>query len=88
MDFMLDQVFTAGGDALARAYASAELYEQLVGLPKLGAPDVLDHRADGDTVRLQIRYRFTGDLSPAVTAGGSPPCVKRSLLKSVAVVSS
>jgi hypothetical protein len=36
MDFMLDQVFTAGGDALARAYASRELYEHLVGLPKLG----------------------------------------------------
>jgi Protein of unknown function (DUF2505) len=72
MDFMLDQVFTAGGDAVARAYASPELYEHLVGLPKLGAPEVLDHRTDGDTVRLQIRYRFVGDLSPAVTAVVDP----------------
>ena len=72
MDFMIDQVFTAGGDAVARAYASPELYEQLVGLPKLGAPEVLDRRVDGDIVHLQIRYRFVGDLSPAVTAVVDP----------------
>ena len=72
MDFMLDQVFTAGGDALARAYASRELYEHLVGLPKLGPPEVLDRQEDGDQVRLQIRYRFVGDLSPAVTAVVDP----------------
>jgi hypothetical protein len=72
MDFMIDQVFTAGGDAVAWAYASPELYEQLVGLPKLGAPEVLDRRVDGDTVHLQIRYRFVGDLSPAVTAVVDP----------------
>jgi hypothetical protein len=72
MDFMLDQVFTAGGDAVARAYASPELYEHLVGLPKLSTPEVLDHRVDGARVRLQIRYRFVGDLSPAVTAVVDP----------------
>lgn len=68
MDFTVDQVFAAGGDALARAYASPELYERLVGLPKLDTPEVLDHRVDGTTVRLDIRYRFVGELSPAVTA--------------------
>lgn len=72
MDFMLDQVFTAGGDALASAYASPELYEHLVGLPKLGPPEVLDHQEDGDKVRMQIRYSFVGDLSPAVTAVVDP----------------
>lgn len=69
---MLDQVFAAGGDAVARAYASPALYERLVGLPKLSTPEVLDHRVDGTTVRLQIRYRFVGDLSPAVTAVVDP----------------
>ncbi|HZM30533.1 MAG TPA: DUF2505 family protein [Acidimicrobiales bacterium] len=68
MDFMIDQVYAAGGDDVARAYASPELYERLVGLPKLSTPEVLDHRVDGTTVRLQLRYRFIGDLSPAVTA--------------------
>jgi hypothetical protein len=68
MDFTVTQDFTAGPDAVAAAYASAELYEHLVGLPKLDAPEVLDLRVDGDLVRLRLRYRFVGDLSPAVTA--------------------
>jgi hypothetical protein len=72
MDFMIDQVYAAGGDDVARAYASPELYARLVGLPKLSTPEVLEHRVDGTTVRLQLRYRFVGDLSPAVTAVVDP----------------
>ncbi|HET6954791.1 MAG TPA: DUF2505 family protein [Acidimicrobiales bacterium] len=68
MDFSVDQVFAGSGDVLAQAYASAELYPHLAGLPKLDTPEVLDRQVDGDVVRLQIRYRFVGDLSPAVTA--------------------
>lgn len=68
MDFTVDQVFAAGGDALAQAYADPALYETLVGLPKLDTPEVLDHRVHGTIVRLAIRYRFVGDLSAAVTA--------------------
>jgi hypothetical protein len=67
MDFTVTQAFTAGADAVARAYASPELYEHLVGLPKLGAPEVIDRRDDNDLVHLQVRFRFVGDLSPAVT---------------------
>ena len=72
MDFTVTQEFTAGPDAVARAYASTELYELLVGLPKLDSPEVLDRRVDGDLVRLRLRYRFVGDLSPAVTAVVDP----------------
>jgi Protein of unknown function (DUF2505) len=72
VDFAADQVFAAGGDAVARAYADPALYEHLVGLPKLGTPEVLDHRVEGTTVRLAIRYRFVGDLAPAVTAVVDP----------------
>jgi hypothetical protein len=72
MDFTVTQAFTATADAVARAYASPELYEHLVGLPKLGAPDVIDCRDDNDLVHLQVRYRFVGDLSPAVTAVVDP----------------
>ena len=68
MDFTVTQTFAAGADAVARAYASPDLYGLLVGLPKLGAPEVVDHRVDGALVHLQVRYRFVGDLSPAVTA--------------------
>ena len=68
MDFTVTQTFAAGADAVARAYASPDLYGLLVGLPKLGTPEVVDHRVDGDLVHLQVRYRFVGDLSSAVTA--------------------
>lgn len=68
MDFTMNQPFTADADAVARAYATPDLYEHLVGLPKLGTPKVLDRRVDNDLVHLQVRYRFVGDLSPAVTA--------------------
>jgi hypothetical protein len=68
MDFAVIQDFDADADAVARAYASPELYPRLTGLPKLGTPEVVDHRVDGDRVELQLRYRFVGDLSPAVTA--------------------
>jgi hypothetical protein len=72
MDFTVTQPFAADADTVARAYASAELYEHLVGLPKLDAPQVLDRRVDDGLVRLLIRYRFIGDLSPAVTAVVDP----------------
>jgi hypothetical protein len=57
---------------VARAYASAELYEHIGGTDKLGPPDVLDRSETGDTVTLRIRYRFVADLSPAVTAVVDP----------------
>ena len=34
----------------------------------MSRPDVLAHDADGDVVKLQIRYQFSGDLSPAARA--------------------
>lgn len=68
MDFSVTQHYTAPADAVARAYASRELYDSLAGLPKLAPPDVLDRAVDGGVVRLQIRYRFVGELSAAVTA--------------------
>ncbi len=68
MDFTVTQSFAADADAIARAYASPDLYAHLVGLPKLGTPEVLDRRDDNGLVHLQIRYRFVGGLSPAVTA--------------------
>jgi hypothetical protein len=68
MDFTVVQTFAADPDAVARAYASPDLYGHMVGLPKLDTPEVVDHRVDGAVVDLQVRYRFVGALSPAVTA--------------------
>lgn len=72
MRFDLTQTIDAPVDDVARAYASAELYEVLGGNDKLGPPDVLDRSEDGDTVTLRIRYQFVGDLSAAVTAVVDP----------------
>lgn len=65
MHFHLEQTFAAPIDAVALAFTEAELYEALGALPKLGQPQVLGRTEHGDVVSLQVRYRFTGDLSPA-----------------------
>jgi hypothetical protein len=70
--FDLTQRFAAPASTVARAYADPELYPRLVGLPKLGHVEVIDHRSDGETARLRVRYGFTGDLPPAVTAVVDP----------------
>lgn len=72
MDFSVIQSFIADPDAVARAYASPDLYGHLVGMAKLGTPEVLDRRVDNDLVHLQVRFRFVGDLAPAVTAVVDP----------------
>jgi len=70
--FDLTQTLAAPVDEVARAYASAELYETLGGNDKLGPPDVLSRTERGDTVTLRIRYQFVADLSAAVTAVVDP----------------
>ena len=72
MDFTVTQRFSAPAEAVARAYAAAETYGHFVGLPKLATPDVLERRDEGDLVRLRVRHRFVGHLSPAVTAVVDP----------------
>jgi hypothetical protein len=68
MRFNIEQRFAANVDAVARAYADPALYGALVGLPKLTQPEVVGHESDGDTVVLQVRYRFGGELSSAARA--------------------
>jgi hypothetical protein len=66
--FTIDQRFAAPPDVVARAYTDPALYAALDGLPKLADPTVLAHEEDGDLVRLQVRYRFGGELSAAARA--------------------
>lgn len=72
MRFELGQRFEAGWEAVTGAYADPQLYTTLVGLPKLGDIEVLDHDVHGSTVRLRARFAFTGDLPSAVTAVVDP----------------
>lgn len=68
MRFTIEQRFDAPPELVARAYADPRLYEAFDGLPKMSRPEVVDHQMTGDEVRLQIRYRFSGELSAAARA--------------------
>ncbi len=68
MRFTIEQRFDAGPDEVARVFTEPRLYEAFQDLPKLSRPDVLAHEVEGDVVRLQIRYRFSGELSAAARA--------------------
>ena len=68
MRFSIEQRYAADVDAVARAYTDPALYAAFDGLPKLTQPDVLSREADGDTVVLEVRYRFVGDLNAAARA--------------------
>ena len=67
MRFRIEQRIAGPVDAVARLYTQPRFYELLGELPKLGEPEVLGRREDGSLVHLSVRFRFTGDLSPAVT---------------------
>jgi hypothetical protein len=66
--FELTQRYGSSAEAVAAAYADPDLYPTLVGLPKLGGIEVLDHETSAGGARLRIRFRFIGDLPGAVTA--------------------
>jgi hypothetical protein len=67
MRFEIEQVIAGPVEAVARAYTEPGFYERLGDLPKLGRPELLDRQEDGPgLVRLAVRFRFTGQLAPAV----------------------
>ena len=68
MRFQIEQKIAGSREAVARLYTEPRFYEQLGALPKLGKPEVPERREEGSIVRLAVRFRFTGNLSPAVTA--------------------
>lgn len=72
MRFTADQRFATDADAVARAFADPALFSDYPAGPKLAAPEVVAHEADGQVVRLQVRYRFCGELSSAVRAVVDP----------------
>lgn len=68
MRFELEQTLPGTVDAVLAAFTDPGFLASLGELAKVGEPEVLDQHRDGDTVRQRVRYRFTGDLSAAVTA--------------------
>jgi hypothetical protein len=72
MRFRTEQRFEAGLAAVMAQFCDPDLYPTLTGLPKISAPVVLDHSADGLHVHLRLHQRFTGDLPPAALAVVDP----------------
>ncbi len=67
MDFEIEQRIAAPLAAVEAALVDERFIAATVDLPKVGGADLLDQHRDGTRVRQRIRYRFTGELSSAVT---------------------
>jgi hypothetical protein len=66
VQFTIEQRFAGPLDAVEAAFVDPAFLNRLSELPKLGNPALLSQDLDGDGVHQQVRYAFTGDLSPAV----------------------
>ena len=67
MRFSLQQALPGAVDDVVAAFVDPAFYEALRQLPNVEAPQFLEQQVDGRTVRQRIRYRFSGELSSAVT---------------------
>jgi hypothetical protein len=67
MDFRIQEQITAPARAVTSALVDADFLAATAGLPKIGGAELLEQHRDGARVHQRVRYRFTGDLSSAVT---------------------
>lgn len=72
MRFRVEQRFQAPLHAVEAALLDPAFLGCLAHVPELGEPELLASETDGHVVRQRVRYRFTGALSPAVTAVVDP----------------
>ena len=68
MNFRIEERVDASAEAAAHALVDARFVFATADLPKVGGAELLDQLRNGDHVHQRIRYRFTGELSSAVTA--------------------
>lgn len=66
MRFRIEQHFDAPLAAVEAVYTDPAFLDRLAGLPKLGRPTLIDRRVDDGVIHQSVRYRFVGELSPAV----------------------
>jgi len=65
--FHLEQSLPGQRDDVVAAFVDPAFFASLQLLPKVDAPEFLDQQVDGSIVRQRVRYRFTGQVSSAVT---------------------
>ncbi len=66
MRFQIHQEFPGALDQVEEALVDPAFLEMLGGLPKLGRPELVSQVVEGPVVHQEVRYRFTGQLSPPV----------------------
>ena len=67
MRFAVDQDLPGTVDEVLAVLTDPGFVPELGALPKVGTPELLEHRVTDGTLHQRVRYRFTGALSPAVT---------------------
>ena len=72
MRFRIQQRFDAPVEEVEAVLLDPAFLVRLGQLPKLGRPELLDQREDGDVVHRRVRFAFAGQLSAAVTAVVDP----------------
>jgi hypothetical protein len=68
MRFDAEQRFDVPVDRLLAMFTDPDFYPTLVGLPKIGVPEVVGHSASADTVSIDLRQAYTGDIPGAALA--------------------
>jgi uncharacterized protein DUF2505 len=66
--FSVDQRIAGPCDEVEAAFVDPAFYEELGQMPKIGRPEILERREADGTVRLRVRYAFTGDLAAPARA--------------------
>jgi hypothetical protein len=64
----LEQTLTAEVERVESLLADAKFIEATGDLPKVGEPELVDQRREGDLLYQRVHSRFAGQLSSAVTA--------------------
>ena len=68
MRFILRQRFPVPLAAVEDALVDPAFVEHAGAFAELGSPRLLEHREEGLLVHRRVRYRFVGELAPAVTS--------------------
>jgi hypothetical protein len=70
--FVLRQRFPVPVEVVEDALADPSFFEHAGAFTELGSPRLLELRVEGAIVHRRLRYRFVGELSPAVTSVVDP----------------
>ncbi len=68
MKFSISQNVPVAPDAAVGAYANPDFYADRPPSGDISLVEVVGHQQEGPLDRIEVRYKFTGSVSPAVRA--------------------